>query len=548
MARQIVVEIIGDASKFDSSVKESTRHATKFGVDLGGVGKAGAVAGIGIGIGAKAFGALDAAIGGIGNFLNDSAKEFNANQVSVTKLTTALKNNVPGWNGNIAAIEDYISAQAKLGFTDDDIRDSLGQLVGITGDVTEATKLNTLAQDLARSKGIDLATAVDIVTKAHEGNGKVLKGLGIDIEGVTTGAGFLDAIQRNVTGSAADWAATNEGTLAVSQVKVGEAMEKVGSIVSQLTTAVMPALADVMTWIVDNVVPAFQSAFDWIATNVMPGVRKAIEFITDDVLPALGAAFGWIAKNILPTVNDALNWIVTNVLPPLRKAIEFYVTNVLPALGAAFGWIVTNVLPPVKTALNWIATNVLPPLGEAFGFITTKVLPAIGTAFNWVVTNVLPPVVSAIKFVTDTVLPALSKAFTGIQKTVTTVFGVVATIIKSTFNAVIGIVNGMISAINSIQVHIGRIGMDTPMGWMGVGPFDWNGVGLHHLPYLHSGGIVPGQVGSDVLAILQAGERVLPVGSGFSGNVTININGAQDVSGIMAALRRELTRQGMSFA
>ena len=31
-------------------------------------------------------------------------------------------------------------------------------------------------------------------------------------------------------------------------------------------------------------------------------------------------------------------------------------------------------------------------------------------------------------------------------------------------------------------------------------------------------------------------------------NVTININGAQDVSAIMLAIKRELAKQGMSFA
>jgi hypothetical protein len=58
---------------------------------------------------------------------------------------------------------------------------------------------------------------------------------------------------------------------------------------------------------------------------------------------------------------------------------------------------------------------------------------------------------------------------------------------KGAINFLIGIVNGIIGAVNSIQVHIGRIGLDTPAGFIGVGPFDWNGLQLPRLGYLQSG-------------------------------------------------------------
>ena len=59
-------------------------------------------------------------------------KAFKEDQASQALLGTALKNNIPNWDGNAKGVEKYASAQAKLGFADDDVRTSIGQLIGVT--------------------------------------------------------------------------------------------------------------------------------------------------------------------------------------------------------------------------------------------------------------------------------------------------------------------------------------------------------------------------------------------------------------------------------
>ena len=49
-------------------------------------------------------------------------------------------------------------------------------------------------------------------------------------------------------------------------------------------------------------------------------------------------------------------------------------------------------------------------------------------------------------------------------------------------------------------------------------------IGTPDIPYLHAGGIVPGVPGSDVPAILQAGERVLPLSEAGTGTTAIHIH------------------------
>jgi hypothetical protein len=229
----------------------------------------------------------DAASGAIG-FLDGAVRAAIEDQASTAMLTQALKNNIPGWDGVTTAVEAYTDAQTNRGFADDDTRASIAQLIGVTHDLNEAISLTTLAEDLARAKGIDLATATDIVTKAHQGNGKALKALGIDVTGVTTAAGLLDAIQKNVKGSADNWNSTIQGKLQVSQTKFNEAVEKIG-------TQLLPVLADIMQKFSDDWLPALGRGWDKVYHAIKP------------VLSIIGAVIGALGTAI-KGIQDFIAW------------------------------------------------------------------------------------------------------------------------------------------------------------------------------------------------------------------------------------------------
>jgi hypothetical protein len=415
MARQIVVEVVGDASKFSKATDDATKKAGGLNSVLSGVG-----AGV-------ALGAFNLAAGAVGSFvgaLDEAQKAYQADQASQVLLANTLKNTVPGWDGSTKAIEDYAAAQIELGFADDEIRASIGQLIGITHDETKAMELNTLAQDLARAKGIDLATATDIVTKAAQGNGRALKALGVDVGGATDAAGMLDAIQKNVTGSAEAWAETSEGQTAVAQAKQGEAWEKIGRVVDRIAMAVLPAVTAALT----------------IVADVIDEVFTALEPLIEDLLTELGPIFEQIGK------------IAAKVFP--------YVVGFMKTFIGV--WIEI-----FKIAGNVIGTFV-------------KVIEDVAT-------------------------------------TVGEIFGAVGAIVKGAINGIISIINGIIQGINSFKIPKIEIAGNVIFG-------GWGGLGLGRIPYLHAGGIVPGVPGSEQLALLQAGERVLPRNQSAAG-ITINVYG-----------------------
>lgn len=442
MTRQVFVDIVGDSSKFSKATSEATASAGKF---------SGAMVGVTAGITSGVFGlATDALQGFIGS-LGEAQEAYRADQVSQATLANTLKNTIPNWDGNTAAIEDFASAQARLGFEDDAVRQSIAQLVGITHDQEQAMRLTSLAEDLARSKGIDLAQATDIVTKAAQGNGKALKSLGVDIGDATDAAGMLDAIQKNVTGSAETWAATSEGKAAVANVKQAESWEKIGSVVSRITDAVLPIAADLFSSLADiilDVADAVQPVVEQLVTNLTPTFQSIASFVTGTLVPAVKTIIGawWDFEQTVFTVFSQVAGVVSGVISTWWD-FEMTVLGIFGNIGAA--------------------------IGDFVGYIWSIPGQIAGALYNM-----------------------FAPMWQGFRDAI----------------------NGIIGGWNSLQFTVPSI--DLPL----IGTVGGFTIGVPSIPYLHSGGIVPGVPGSDVLAMLQAGERVVPRGQIGSGGTVININ------------------------
>jgi len=84
---------------------------------------------------------------------------------------------------------------------------------------------------------------------------------------------------------------------------------------------------------------------------------------------------------------------------------------------------------------------------------------------------------------------------------------------------------------------IGRLSWTVP-GWVpGIGG---NTISVPNLPKFHSGGTVPGPPGSEMLAVLQGGEEVIPRGGDGGGTVqvTVMLNREVLINGLAKGVRR----------
>jgi phage-related protein len=565
--RAVQVDILGDASNYKKAMADAEGQTGKTGGIMSGI-----FAGVGIA-------ATNLAVEGIGkviDFLGDSSKVAMDAEVTTTRLTTALQDNVVGFTGTADAMEGTIDAGRALGFTGDDLRASLSALVTVTKSTTQAQADQSIAEDLARARGIDLATATNIVIKAQEGNVGALKKLGIIVPAVTTNVdalrashtkftpeqlkaaqaldkaatatAALAAIQTSAKGQADAYAGTMAGSMAVAGTLVEGIQEKLGATLNQLAATILPPLikglevlagwfggviksiqplVPVVAALVSQYLAKLGDAFNQIVAAIgplLPVLQKLAGEYIGFLVSELKVVAGFITGTVVPVIVN----VAKAVIPVLTAALSWLATDVIPSVSAAFSYIASKVMPLVVSAIDWVSKNVLPALSVAFSWIVKNVLPPVVAALGWVANNVLPALGQAFGFITDRVIPGISGALQGLAATVSSVMGVVASVVKGTFNTVIGLVNGIIRAIDSISVHVS---IPNPFGGT-LASVDWNGAGISQIPYLHSGGTVPGQPGSDVLAVLQAGERVLPRGgSGGAAEVHIHIDQGAYIDG-----------------
>lgn len=195
---------------------------------------------------------------------------------------------------------------------------------------------------------------------------------------------------------------------------------------------------------------------------------------------------------------------------------------------------------PLRTAMTFISSH---PLLIAIGllvavfvllwttsdgfrkFITDK----LGAAFTWV-QGVIGDAAGWAKKKWD----ELIDFFEGLPRKIGGIFDRVGSAIKgafkAAFNAVADLWNGT----------IGKISFTIP-NWVPFG-LGGNSFSVPDIPRMHGGGIVPGNQGSEMLAILQAGERVTPRGQ--VGNGALELRVASGADSALAALLMQMVRTG----
>jgi hypothetical protein len=215
-ARTIVIDLIGknsassvirqvgtdseqaaakSAAAFDASTGKISKSFTKlgnlgasFGLPLAaGLGTVGAALDKTSGKGQN-FGSTMSRIGGVellaagaglafvGTSAVHAADDF---ETSHARLVTAVNDtgaNFAAQAGSVSKLDDTF---IKLGFTTTDTENALSRLTAATHDVQKAQNLMGLAADLARARNIDLSSAVDLLSKAQQGNYTSLVRLGV---------------------------------------------------------------------------------------------------------------------------------------------------------------------------------------------------------------------------------------------------------------------------------------------------------------------------------------------------------------------------------
>jgi hypothetical protein len=205
------------------------------------------IQGIGLGIGASAWGMVQGAMDKVVGTAEDLVKAGLEEEASQARLRASLAASVKGFSGSLDFMDKYIETGARLGFTDDDMRDSLTRLLPITKGVAEAQRVNAAAMDLARFKGISLTDASVAIGKAMEGNKKILKDLGINASDAGDAMTTLSEVEKAVAGQAEAYANTTAGALDALHARAQNLSDTVGGMLADNVGKLGYGL-DVLNW------------------------------------------------------------------------------------------------------------------------------------------------------------------------------------------------------------------------------------------------------------------------------------------------------------
>jgi phage-related protein len=373
------------------------------------LGKAGKLAAMGLAAG------LVVAAGAAVKFVQAAIED----EASAKRMATQFRNSAGATKSQIAATEQWISAQGRAkGVADDDLRPALSNLVRATGDVWKAQKLAGLAMDISAGTGKDLGAVSTALAKAQNGNVGALSRLGVktkDAEGKTMSfKKVVGQLGDTFKGAASKHADTTAGRFARLKLIGSELGESIGA-------KLLPPITEFAGFLLNRVGPALSKAGGWIQTNLVPPLVAVGGFIKSKVLPAfaqlnggvskvtgpLAAFAGWIKGKVVPAIQEVASYIGQRAKPVIAAFGDVWRTKIQPALSAAaakfravqpaiaaVGSFLLSLGKAVFKVAAWILSKLLPPLGRLAGWIFSKVVPAVA----WLVTGLIRVVGAIAKF------------------------------------------------------------------------------------------------------------------------------------------------------
>jgi len=312
-------------------------------------------------------------------------------------------------------------------------------------------------------------------------------------------------------------------TFAGDATKLDKTFDQVGAGAKSMTTEVGKA----------------GSSFDVVGDKIgdqerrWQGLRSSITGTTDVFSGSAAVMKGdWLGGSVLVAGGLAdLAQGFADTLVPLAKHIIHFGAAKAAMLGHAIASGTVKVATAAWTGVQWALNAALSanPIGLiVIGIIALiAIIVLIATKTTWFQTA-WKVAWSGIKAVAVGFWNFIKEVPGNIGRVFSRIGGLVSAPFRAAFNFISDAWNNT----------VGRLRWTVP-GWVpGIGG---NTVSVPQLPKFHAGGVVPGAPGSEVVAILQAGERVTPAGAG-AGGITVRFVG--DTDSAFASAFRKLVRSG----
>lgn len=305
---ELVAKISADATGLNRGLSDSTKSVDSWAKNHERQFKAVGIAMLGLGTAITGYLAL-------------SVKAFATEEAGVQKLRVALKNAGISYDDLKDSIEKNISVtQRKTAVADDEQREALGSLVTMTGNLTKAQDLLSLALDVSAGTGRDLTATTQTLGYALAGNWGMVNRMIPALADVQTEEEKWQFLRNTFMGQAATYGQTLAGQSKLLTLTIGDLNEAVGGLVAN---ALQPFISRAGILI--------EAIKTWIDLN--PKLAQETVYATAK-LGAFSLALGGILL-ILPKVIS-LAVTLTGALGPWGLAIA--------AVSLAVGYLVADLL------------------------------------------------------------------------------------------------------------------------------------------------------------------------------------------------------------
>lgn len=437
----------------------------------------------------------------------------------------------------LGAMKKSVSALAKEGISASDGLAQYSEKIKGAKDMTEAT---TIASEIFGTKAAstmakairDGTLSVDDLTKSLEDSQETIAGAAGDTYDF---AERLQLFKQQAQVALEPLASTLFDSLNDLMPIVGEAMEGIIPVIEQMSEAIIPIVKDLLPKIgpmLTQLVPPLVSMAGTIGSQLIPPIVEmvtslipvAIQLaqallplvsqIIDAVLPILIQLINMllpIIMQIIDTVLPVLIQLINSLLPVVTMIIQSVlpiVVQILNTLTPILSMIISLLSPilelimaVVQPILNLIMMAVQPLISVLSVLIEAALRPlqpiiqVLAQLFTGVLGGAMQsiqPIISAVQsifqglmnFITGVFTGNWSQAWSGVVQTLGGIFEGIIAVVKAPINAVIGLINGAIGALNKISVKI-------PDWVPGVGGQNF-GVNIPTISYLATGGFTDG--------------------------------------------------------
>lgn len=323
--------------------------------------------------------------------------------------------------------------------------------------------------------------------------------------------------------------------LILSEDTIGK-LTSTGDSIDEMKARATATLTEVGAQLLENLAPTID-----VIVGKISEVIAWLGTLDSDTLNTILIVAGVIAA--ISPVAGLISGITT-AIGGVTSAIQFLLANPIVLLIAGIVALVT-LIATKGDEIKAILQKVDDFLQNIFAKDWTEQFGAFGEVLNTFF-SVLKGVWDSIKSIFDGIIDFIrgvftgdwSRAWEGVKKIFSGVFNALLTIAKAPLNAIIGVINGLISGVNLIIRGLNKISIKIP-DWvpaLGGKSFGFNLKEIGKIAYLAQGGIlssgtaVVGEAGPELLTMSNGRAVVQPLTNNTTnqnyGGVTLNIYGA----------------------